>query len=142
MLTRTLALLLAAAPLSNVFADDVSRHRAIDLNAPGAIEELWATNPKHYKKIRRILVGLEQEQYRNVPEWIRTTVGARDVSYPPIWLVSFPPQRFLSFTLDRTHYSARVTLDFHGAEIYPVGSAVIGDRAVEHAMTRGANPLR
>lgn len=131
MLTRTLALLLAATSFSTVFADDVLRHRAIDLNAPGAIEELWATNPTHYKKIRRILVGLEQNQYRSVPEWIRTAFGARDVSYPPIWLVSFPPQRFLSFTLDNTHYSARVTLDFHGAEIYPVGTAVIGPSPVD-----------
>jgi hypothetical protein len=103
----------------SVSAQDRVPGRQVNLNAPGAMETLEATNPAHYLRIRQIVAGLSEREFDAVPRWIRTTFDAKDVSYSELLLVSLPPQRRLSFTLDDTHYGATVTLEWRRAQIYP-----------------------
>jgi hypothetical protein len=119
MLTRTLWMLLGAVLCSAVWAQDRVPGRQVNLNAPGAMETLEATNPAHYLRIQQIVAGLSERGYDAVPGWIRTTFDAKDVSYSELLLVSLPPQRRLSFTLDDTHYRATITLEWRRAQIYP-----------------------
>jgi hypothetical protein len=93
--------------------------RHVNLNAPGAMDKVRANHPRHYEQIERILADLHTHG-EDAPRWIRTNFGATDVSFPPILLVSLPPQRSLAFTLEGVRYSAQVTLEWRRARIYPV----------------------
>ena len=115
---------LAAALLSLVWvviasAGDAPSGRAIDLNAPGALEALQSSNPAHYEKIRQILVGVLQRPDAGVARWMRATFDARDVRYVPIVLTSHPAKKRLSFSLDVTRYEAVVVLTNMRGDIVP-----------------------
>src|SRR5438046_10149030 len=100
--TAVLALLWTAVAA----AGDATPRRAIDLNAPGALEALQRSNPTHYEKVRKILEGVLQRPDTDVPRWIQTNFAAHDVSYVPVVLTSHPPQRRLTFALDARRYDA------------------------------------
>ena len=91
----------------------------IDLNAPGTMETMSVSNPRHYLKILEILEGLDAHAQYEVEDWIQAHFGASDVSYSSLLLISLPPQVALSFTLDGIRYRAIVTLDSPSARIYP-----------------------
>ena len=94
--------------------------RTVDLNAPGILAALEQSNPDHYDKISRILAGIVQTRDPDVPRWMRTAFGARDVTYAPIVLTSDPPRRRLSFSLNDVRYQAMVTLTGSRGEIVPL----------------------
>lgn len=98
-------------------SDTVSR--TIDLNRPGALEALEHSNPQHHEKIREMMEGLVKQPESKVPGWLQVNFEARDVKYGPMLLTSHPPQKYLSFTLDETHYKATVTLAKERAQISP-----------------------
>ena len=102
-MTRTMltAVLLAAA----IGASAADKH--VDLNAPGALEKLQASNPVHYRKVQEILKGLEERRGRDVVGWLQASFAAKQISYYDLYRTSYPPQRDLSFVLDETRYSAR-----------------------------------
>ncbi len=100
-------------------AGDATPRRAIDLNAPSALEALQRSNPTHYEKIRKILEGVLQRPDTDVPRWIQTNFAAHEVSYVPIVLTSHPPKRRLSFALDTTRYEAVVVLTNVRGDITP-----------------------
>ena len=106
------ALLLAAAIFSGphpAFAGTV------DLDAPGALEALAATNPDHYAKVTTILDGVRRQPEATVERWLRVGFDATNVSFAPIVLTSHPAKRRLSFALDVTRYEAVVVLPASGA---------------------------
>ena len=103
-----------------VVAGDASPRRTVDLNTPDSLEALQQSNPRHYKKIRKILDGILQQPDAAVPGWIQTNFDARNVSYAPILMTSAPPKRRLSFVLDETRYEAVITLTNVRAEIVPL----------------------
>ena len=84
--------------------------RTVDLDVPGTLEALERDNPTHYEKIRQIMVGVHKQPDAEVPRWMRTRFDARDVLYAPSLLVTDPPKRRLSFTIDDTQYHTVVTL--------------------------------
>jgi hypothetical protein len=92
---------------------------AINLNKQGTFERLQYSNPTHYRKIEKILEGLEQRSASEVPRWLQADFAARDVEYSPLLRTSYPPQRHLKFVLDATLYEAVVTLAPGGAKIVP-----------------------
>lgn len=94
--------------------------RYVNLNAPGAMDKVQASNPVHYKKIQSILDGLNQRSATDARHWIRTTYNAKEVAYFSHVLVTYPGQSDLSFILDGTRYHGRVTLEAKRAEIYSV----------------------
>jgi hypothetical protein len=118
MRTLTVALVLVTAALSPAMAQDPSS-RVIDLNAPGAMERLEQSNPRHHDKVTRILAGVLKHADRDVPRWLQASFAASDVSYAPILMTSAPPQRRLSFALDGTRYLAVLTLSHVTGEVVP-----------------------
>src|SRR6266480_3222360 len=114
------ALVLSLTTMRPLYADETRSSRYVNLNVEGAIEQLRLSNPAHYEKIGNIIEGLSRQPHAQVERWLRTSFQAKDVSYSDILLTSEPPQRDLSFVLDDTLYSARVTLSRNKARIYPV----------------------
>jgi hypothetical protein len=92
---------------------------SIDLNKPGAMQELREFNPEHYRTITLILEGIAKQRDLDVPRWIETTYKAKDVSWHRLLMTSHPPQKRLTFTLDNVHYEALVRLTNVRAEIVP-----------------------
>jgi len=110
VMTRLIAiatvLLLGAGQLPALAAPAV-----VDLDAPGALEAVARDNPVHYEKIRRIVAGVNSKPDSHVFEWLRVGFGATDIQYVPLIMVSYPPKRRLSFSLDGTRYVTVITLD-------------------------------
>jgi len=114
------ALILVLSITAAAVAAGQAPPRAIDLNQPGAMEALERSNPAHHEKIGQIMAGLLKRSDREVPRWLQTSFGARDVSYAPILLTSDPPKRRLAFALDGTRYLAVVTLSNLRGVIVPL----------------------
>ncbi|HEX4052428.1 MAG TPA: hypothetical protein VHY19_16285 [Steroidobacteraceae bacterium] len=70
-----------------------------------------------------ILSGITQRPQSDVPRWLQTTFGARDVLYQPVWLTSLPPKRRLDFSLENRRYHAVLTITDQGAWPLPVQAA-------------------
>ena len=91
-------------------AGDIALRRTVDLDAPGAMEHLRATNPSHFDKIVKIVEGVVRQTDSAVPRWLRVNFDARDVAYRPVVMTSYPPKRRLAFALDDTRYEVVVVL--------------------------------
>jgi hypothetical protein len=89
---------------------DSALRRSVDLDAPGAIDRVRATNPAHFDKIVKIIEGVTEQPDSAVPRWLRVSFDARDVGYAPVVMTSHPPKRRLSFALDNTRYEVVVVL--------------------------------
>src|SRR4030095_16685763 len=86
--------------------------RIVDLNAPSALDALERDRPEHYRKVREIMAEVQKQPDSEVPQWMRTRFDARDVNYGPLLLVTDPPKRRLSFTIDEVRYQSTVTLTY------------------------------
>ena len=84
--------------------------RVVDLDAPGVLDTLARDNPRHYTKVREIISEVRKQPEGEVTTWMRTRFDARDVVYGPLLLVTHPPKRRLSFTIDDVRYRSIVTL--------------------------------
>jgi len=89
----------------------------VNLNKPGVLEKLRDSHPAHYEKIGKILEGLTQRPFDDVPRWITANFDARDAHFSPVLMTSYPPQREIVFVFDRTRYRARVKLTPTGARL-------------------------
>ena len=100
---RTLVAVLLAAVLSGV----ACAGPPIDLNLPNALRSLQARNPAHYKKVSAILSAAQDYVSPDMESWIEATFNATEVECVA-WRVSNPPKVTVSFTLDKTRYTATV----------------------------------
>ena len=100
------SLLLSIAHLPAVAAPPV-----IDLDVPGALDALARSNPTHYDKVQRIVAGVKTRSDPEVLDWLRVNFDAKEVKYVALLMVSLPPKRRLSFTLDDKSYVKIITLD-------------------------------
>ena len=116
---RVLSVALLLASAFAVWGQELQRLKHVNLNAPGAMERLQASNPAHYGKVQEILEGLPKRPSGSVAGWLRTSFQARDVSYRDLLRTSYPAQRDISFVLDDTRYAARLTMRDEGARVYP-----------------------
>lgn len=105
---RLMVATLLISVCGRVFAAGSLPSKHVDLSDAGAMTELLNSNPAHYKKIQKILHGLENRPLKDVPRWLRTSFKAKDVSYSHIMLTTSPGQRDLSFVLGETQYYGRV----------------------------------
>jgi hypothetical protein len=101
--------LLAVAQLPVAFG------QSQDLYLPGALTTLARNNPGHHAKVREILVDIQGRSVSEVPVWMWTSFGADNVVYQDLLLVSLPPKRRLSFSLDGVRYEAIITEQNAGA---------------------------
>ena len=111
---RTIAFLIFAAAAELALAA-----QTVDLNAPGALEAVRAESPWQHAKIVAILAGVQARPSSDVRTWMRTQFDASDVVATPLWHASDPPKMKLSFTLDRTRYTAMVVGRFPAAAPIP-----------------------
>ena len=101
-------------------AGDIALRRTVDLDAPGAMERVHATNPTHFDKITKIIEGVTKQPETAVPGWLQVNFDARDVNYRPVVMTSYPPKRRLTFALDDTRYEAVVVLTNVSGTVTPV----------------------
>jgi len=121
---RVMSRVTIAALLALLFVEAVSAApflvlRQVDLNRPGAMENLHASNPSHYGTVLNLLDGLKQRPDEDVPRWIMVNFRASTAAYSAFALTSLPAQKDLSFTLDQVRYRARITLAPGGALVLP-----------------------
>jgi hypothetical protein len=56
------------------------------------------------------MAEVQKQPDSEVPRWMSARFDARDVNYGPLLLVTDPPKRRLSFTIDEVRYRATITL--------------------------------
>lgn len=104
------ALVLAAALALSACAQPAPARgwRALDLDRPGALEQLRREHPAHYAKVQRILSEAPQRPLESLPDWLRTEIGARDVEGLGFVMPGEGPRARLTFRLDERDYTALV----------------------------------
>jgi hypothetical protein len=88
--------------------------RAIDLDAPGALERLQRDDPTHFAKVERILREAPGRSAASVARWLRTEFNAQDGYRSELLKTSYPAQARLSFALDGTQYSKTIYIEAPG----------------------------
>lgn len=101
---RTLMALLLAA---TVQAQAAPPRETVDLDSPGALEALRVERPEHYAKTKEILALAQTSRGPKLGQLIEARYEASDVEMLQ-WRVSDPPKLRVSFTLERTRYTAQV----------------------------------
>jgi hypothetical protein len=84
----------------------------MDLTSPEALEKLERSNPDHYRRASELLDAAARTSCEfGEMRPILVKVKATGVNCPQsLLLTSYPAKRQVSFVLDTTPYSARVTL--------------------------------
>jgi hypothetical protein len=85
-----------------------------DLTSPDALENLRASNFRHYLRAREILAAASELCQPGPPEVLRARFEDDNVKCSGMWLASLPPKRWLSFDLDDSSYVALVTVQLSG----------------------------
>ena len=84
---------------------------AIDLDQPGAMEQLSRDNPAHYAKVQKILSEAPHKPYASMARWIRTEFNATYADASNFLRTSYPAQTRLTFVLDGEFYSKVISVD-------------------------------
>jgi hypothetical protein len=82
--------------------------RALDLDRPGALEQLRQDNPAHYARVQKILSEAPQRPLESLPDWLRSEIGARDVEGLGFVMPGEGPRARLTFRLDERDYTALI----------------------------------
>jgi hypothetical protein len=84
----------------------------VDLNRPGALDALKASDPGRYDQVSRILQVAERTSCRYVGPEIFKAAGldVQQASCGMTLLTSLPAKRYIHFTLDATRYTAIVSM--------------------------------
>ena len=113
---RALVVAAALAPIAPTLATPL----VVDLDAPGALERLRSEQPARYEKVTALLRDAERLPEQQVEGWVRTRHDADAVRLGTMLLVSYPPKRRLSFSLEKVSYFATITVALPPAKIVPV----------------------
>jgi hypothetical protein len=98
--------------------------RPIDLNRPGALEQLKLERPKHYAAISEVFRVVEQGPCQNrAVETLKARYDITQWACNSLVMTSDPPKRRLSFHLEETRYVAVVTLKGTEGRIRPTRNA-------------------
>ena len=104
-------LVLAALLAPVVPAAQDSPTNPVYLDGLQSLQELRYSNPRHYEQVLRILAAADEICRPHAAQIEFSRFAARDVGCQASFLLtSNPPKRQLSFTLDDTHYIARVAI--------------------------------
>ena len=123
MFRTLIAIGFAAAPLL-VLGGALSNVRAtspldVDLDRPGAMDALKASNPEHYRRAQGV-IDTAYFKGCHVPEFERMLRTQFDASRPycgPVVKTSYPPQRTIRFHIDGVAYSK--TIQFQVMRVAP-----------------------
>jgi hypothetical protein len=92
---------------------------AVDLDSPQALARLRSERPAHYEKVIALLRDAERMPEKQLEGWIRTRYDADAVQLGSMLLVSYPPKRRLSFSLENVAYRATIVVALPPATIVP-----------------------
>jgi hypothetical protein len=93
------------------FAQAPQPWRAVDLDRPGALEQLARDNPAHFATVEKILAEAPQRPFESVARWVRTEFNAKDVDTSHFLKTSYPALARLTFTLDSRQYTKVIRID-------------------------------
>jgi hypothetical protein len=84
----------------------------VDLNRPGALDALRASDPERYDQVSRILQVAERTSCRYVGPALFKAAGldVQQAECGVLLLTSLPAKRHVTFTIDDTHYVAIVSM--------------------------------
>ena len=105
--------LLAAAILSTLaFTAAAQVPVTVDLNRPGALDALKASNPQRYDQVSRILQVAERTSCRYVGPQLFKAAGldVKEAACAMLLLTSLPAKRHMTFTIEDTQYTAIVSM--------------------------------
>jgi hypothetical protein len=92
----------------------------VDLDQPGALENLERSNPSHYRRAALLINAAERARCESDElKRIRVQLDVAAMGCSELLLTSAPPKRRVTFTLDRTPYRALVTLRNADAKLIP-----------------------
>lgn len=110
--------LLIMLPLAGAAQDDVAR--TVDLRDDDALEQLYESNPDHYRRIHDALVRLQSSPELAEGDWLAVNIDARDVELSESLIkTSYPPKQLLQFTLDDVRYTMHLIRTDIGASTVP-----------------------
>ena len=109
---------LAAAALVPL-APALAAPAVVDLDSPGALARLRAERPEQFSRVTELLRDAERMPETQVEGWLRTRYNADAVHLGQMLLVSYPPKRRLSFSLEQVAYVATIVVALPPARIVP-----------------------
>jgi hypothetical protein len=109
----------AAAALALTSAAGWARPAIVDLDAAGALAMLRQEQPEQYRKVIAILQDAQRLPQAQVAGRLRTNYQADSVHFDQMLLVSYPPKRRLTFSLDKVPYVATIVVRLAPARIVP-----------------------
>jgi hypothetical protein len=84
----------------------------IDLDRPGALEQLKQEHPQRYQAVRAMLRASERPACQsNEIELLKTRLNVRDLECGMIVFTRYPALRHVSFELDGIRYTSTVVLE-------------------------------
>jgi hypothetical protein len=109
------------ATLGGNAAPAVPPVRTINLDAPGALEAVAATNPRHYRKLVEILRVSSEIDCIAMPARLYVRFGATgSCTAPNLLMTSFPAKRHVRLQLEDVAYEANVVIRSSPGELVPV----------------------
>jgi hypothetical protein len=91
---------------------------ALDLDKPGALDQLKQDHPQRYQAVTAVLLASERLPCKSTElETLQARFNLKDLECGVMVLTSYPAQRHVSFYLDGTRYAATVTLKDAGAAV-------------------------
>ena len=120
---RIISIVLVSAVVASANAADTSK-QPVDLNRPGALEQLKLERPKHYEASAEVLRVVERVpcEDREV-QTLRARFDVQEMACNLALMTSDPPKRRLSFELEGTSYMAVVTLKDTQGHVVPAKNA-------------------
>jgi hypothetical protein len=102
----------------------------IDLDKPGALEQLQQSHPQQYQAVTAVLRASERMPCKSSElKTLKVRFDIKDLECNLIVLTSWPPKRHVSFEFDGANYSATVILK--DTEDFKVRSAIAAEPAAE-----------
>lgn len=92
----------------------------VDLDAPGVLDQLKASQPKHFEAVTEILRTAERLPCKDREiRALKARFDVRELECYATIMTSYPPKRRVSFSYDGTAYVAVVTLRGTEARVTP-----------------------
>jgi hypothetical protein len=122
---------IAFAPAFLIIGSFALAHGAprIDLDKPGALDQLKQQHPQRYQAVSALLSASEHAPCRGSEiELLKTRFNVRDLECGMMVFTSYPAKRHVRFELDGTNYEATVVLKDAVAQCQSEHRIPIADR--------------
>jgi hypothetical protein len=97
----------------------------VDLDKPGALDELKIAHPQRYQAVAAVLQASERLPCQSGEmETLKARFNLKDLECGVALLTSYPPQRHVHFALEGTSYTATVMVTDVAAVAQPATRAV------------------